>query len=64
MKDYIEKLLLEKGCTDIKWEHGRQGWYVLVREYGVTVCYNIGDFINSYLDYEIEKNEGNLIFFY
>lgn len=57
MKDFIEKLLQEKGCTNIRWEHGRQGWYVLVREYGVTVCYNIGDFINAVLNCEIRKED-------
>lgn len=53
MKNYIEKLLLEKGCTDIQWKYGRQGWYVLVKEHGSTVCYNIGGFVNAHLDYEI-----------
>lgn len=55
MKDYIEKLLLEKGCTNVQWKHGRNGWYALVREDNSTMCYNIGYFVNGYLDYELGR---------
>ena len=53
MKAMIEKYLYDLGFTNIEWNVGRLGYYVMAQSpYGSKQCINIGEFVN-----EVIRNE-------
>ena len=55
LKRIIENYLLQLNFTDIVWEYGREGYYVLVKhpQSSDILCYNVNNIVEEMLRKDI-----------
>lgn len=56
LKRIIENYLLQLNFTDIIWEYGREGYYILAKDpHSGIRCFNVNDIVEEILRKELKN---------
>jgi hypothetical protein len=56
-KEFIEQYLKRLGYSNITWQWGREGWYILTMKHNIINCINIKDLVENQLCLELKERE-------